>query len=193
MEASVFIEALVALVAVVTLIIGLLEYTKAQRWKRMEFLSNEIKEFNKNSDVKRALLMLDWNIYKIPLLENEIKGKTLFYFNDELLRSALEFHSKKPSDDGLGRFTEEEATIRLIFDTFFEQLCTFQNHINNKLINHNDIKPYILYYIDILANRSNSRKDPETKRKLIEYINNYGYSQVKVLCQGLGYNIDDNM
>lgn len=190
MSINIYIELFLAVIALITLIIGLLEYIKAQKWKRMEFLSNEIKEFNSNFNVKRAFLMLDWSLYKIPLAENEIANKSYFLFNDDILKSALEVNINKNSENGLIEFTEVEAIIRLIFDTLFEQLSTFQNHIDNGLIQHKDIKPYIIYYIEIIANRNNNRKDLTTKVKLRNFIENYGYDQVKRLCVGLGYNLD---
>ena len=69
-------------IKLMTLIIGglgflkaLVEYTKAQRWKKAEFLAREVKEFFADAYVQRALLMLDWNKVDIQLFENEIEGR----------------------------------------------------------------------------------------------------------------------
>ena len=41
---------------------GIFEYTRAQKWKRAELIAKEMKEFLQDATIKRALLLLDWNI-----------------------------------------------------------------------------------------------------------------------------------
>ena len=46
--------------AAVAFLIGLLQYRKAQRWKRSEWLATEMQAFFADPVVKAALYMIDW-------------------------------------------------------------------------------------------------------------------------------------
>jgi len=133
-----------------------------------------MKEFYADFNVKRAFLMLDWTEFKIPLLKGEISERSFFHFTDDLLISALEYHENKTN----GAFTEEEAQIRLIFDTLFEKLTTIQNYLDNNLFSFNDLKPHLSYYMKIIGDPDNKMKDTRTRRQIWKYIENYDYSQV---------------
>ena len=184
------LDLIIKLIASTVGILGLgkaiLEYTRAQKWKRVEFLAKEMKEFSNDIHVKRAFLMLDWQSYKIKVFNDEIADNEDFYFNDELLKSALVFHENKK--DGI--FTKEEALIRLIFDGFLEKLSTFQNYIDNRLFGYKDLKPYLIYYLRIIGDLSNNRKTEDVRKQIWEYIVKYDNFQVIKLLSGYGYKIN---
>lgn len=169
-------------ISMIVLIKGIFEYTKAQKWKKAEFVSKEVKEFFADFDVKRAMILLDWNANELPLKDGELDGKTKFFFTDNLILTALHTHKEMSS------FTNEEAIIKGIFDIFFDKLATFDNYIKTGLINSNDIKPYLNYWIEILADPKNSRKGKNVKDKIWTYIGEYGYSNVASLCEKFGFN-----
>src|ERR1041385_5454237 len=50
---------------------GLMQYRRAQRWKRAEFVANEMKDFKADSMVRNALLLLDWNERAVLLFPDE--------------------------------------------------------------------------------------------------------------------------
>jgi hypothetical protein len=50
--------------------VGLFQYRRAQRWKRAEFLANEMKEFFATPRVQKALLLIDWGRRRVQLLED---------------------------------------------------------------------------------------------------------------------------
>lgn len=178
------LKVLALVISLSVLIKGLYEYTMAQKWKKAEFVSKEIKEFNADFDVKRAMMMLDWNANELPLKENEIENKTKFRFTDEMIYSALTTHKTTSG------FTFEEAVIKGVFDVFFDRLTMIDIFIETKLIEVKDIKPYLIYWIEIIANSSNARKEKKVRDQIWTYINEYGYTNVKSLCERFGYTVN---
>ena len=154
-------------------------YIKAQKWKKVEFLAKVMKEFYEDFNVKRALLMLDWSVFKIPLANGEIDKKEYFLFSDKLLLSALIHHEEKLN----GAFTQEEALIRLLFDTLFEKLTTIQNYLDNRLFSFKDLKPHLVYYMKIIGDPESKRKDDVVRKQIISYIQNYQESQTMRLIE----------
>ncbi len=176
------IKFLTLAVGVVGLFKVLLEYTKAQKWKKAEFLAKEVKEFFADANIQRALLMLDWNIIDIPLFENEIENKKSFLFKDEMLINSLKHHDET-------YFTDEESIIRQTFDDFLFKLGMFQNYIDSKLISKKDVEPYLSYWINLIGDLSRKRKDEQCFKQLWKFTNYYEYKPIIKLLKSFGYNI----
>jgi hypothetical protein len=175
------LDLVTVIISLSLLLKGIIEYTKAQKWKQAEFVSREVKEFHNDFDVKRALIMLDWNRRAIDLHPGEIEGKTKLIVDDELIKSALMTHWDRQVS------SVEQALIKKIFDTFFDRLTIFNNYITLKLISAEDIKPYLVYWITILAEDSSPRKTKEVRAQIWDYIRAYGYTDVEELCKMLGF------
>jgi hypothetical protein len=163
------------------LIKGIYEYTKAQKWKKAEFVSKEIKEFNNDFDIKRAMILLDWNSSELALKTNEIEGENKFYFNDDLIISALQTHKESHI------FSVKEVIIKGVFDSLFDRLTMFDNYIETGLIRTKDIKPYLIYWIRILADSKNDRKSKEVRNQIWHYIDEYGYDRIRSFCYKFGF------
>lgn len=168
-------------ISIILLIKGIYEYTKAQQWKKAEFVSKEIKEFYNDFDIKRAMILLDWNANKLELKTNEIEGKNKLTFNDNLIMSALQTHRESQS------FTIEEVIIKGIFDNLFDRLTMFDNYIETGLIATKDIKPYLIYWIRIIGDFQNDRKTKEVRTQIWEYIDEYGYDRIRPFCHKFGF------
>lgn len=169
------------LISLLVFIKGIHEYTKAQRWKKGEFVAKEIKEFQNDFDIKRAMILLDWNCKELDLRPNEIEGKTKFIFTDDLLKSALQTHRN------ITTFSLEEVVIKGILDSFFDRLTLFNNYIETELISVNDIKPYLIYWIKILADPENGRKPKEIRILIWKYLKEYEYNGVIEFYHKLGF------
>lgn len=65
-----YLKILALLGASIAFCVGLFQYRKAQRWKRAEFLANEMKDFLANPRVEKALLLIDWTWRTIHLRED---------------------------------------------------------------------------------------------------------------------------
>jgi len=169
-------------ISILLLIKGIYEYTKSQKWKKAEFVSKEVKEFYNDFDIKRALILLDWNSNELDLKPNEIEGSVKFYFTDKLILSSLQTHRESSG------FSNEEVVIKNVFDSLFDKLTMFNNYIETGLIKIKDIKPYLIYYIQILADTKNDRKSEKVRIQIWKYINEYGYDKVKAFCNKFGFN-----
>lgn len=182
MDIEVLLQLLAVIISAFVVLKGIDEYKKAQKWKKLEFVSAEIKEFYNDPDVKRALLMLDWNANKIQLYPGEIEDRKDFIFNDKMLMGAFTTHLEKSI------FTSEEVVIKNIFDGFFSKLTMFENYIQTGLILAKDIQPYIKYWINLLANAKSGRKEETLILKMWVYIDFYGYDKVRSLCYRKEFN-----
>jgi hypothetical protein len=53
--------------AIMAFSLAIMQYKKGERWKRMEFIAREIKEFESDPMVQNALLMIDWGRRRVNL------------------------------------------------------------------------------------------------------------------------------
>lgn len=181
------IQIALLLVSIIAFFKGLFEYTKAQKWKKAEFVSKEMKEFLNDFDVKRAFILLDWSYSEIPLKENEIDSTTKkLWFDQTLIMKSLKTHYEVHN----GEFTLEESTIKMIFDSLFEKLLIFEHYIKSGLITKADIQPYLIYWIEIIADIENSMKPIEVKKQMFVYIDQYGYSELRCFFKRFGFDTE---
>lgn len=170
----------------IALIINANEYAKAQTWKKLEFLAKEVKSFFDDKYVRRALLLLDWNGIDLQLEPGEMyDGQNNVLINDTILQTALRHHSKVPG----GKFLPKEVLVRKIFDEFLFQLGIFNQYLESGLMDINELRPYLEYYIHAMGQLENGRKDIETISQIWIYIDTYGYTEVQLLCEKFGYPI----
>lgn len=164
---------------------ALYEYNKTQKWKKNEFLAKEIKEFFLDRDVKKALLIIDWNRIDIPLYDNEIPSNTersIFFIDEVHLSNSL-------SIDPNSEFSDEETIIRKSIDEFLVKLSMLQNYVDNNLFTTDDLKPYLSYWLNMIGDKHKARKNPIYIEKLWEFIKRYEYNQVVKLLKNFGYQI----
>lgn len=188
------IKGFLAVIAAVGGLVGFKQYVKTYKWKKQEFLSNQIKEFFNDPFVDRALLMLDWNYYTLKD-ENNIP----FKYTKELLITAMEYHIEreirilKNGMDPCLLFSKEERFIRLVFDNFFQKLGVFQNNIDNNLYTIEDIKPYLHYYLDIIGDNNNISKKDIERHAIWNYLIKYNFNSVIKLLKSFGYDIKSDI
>lgn len=166
---------------------GIIEYQKAQKWKKQEFLAKEVKEFFDDWNVKRMLRLLDWNKIDISLAEGELlsnpEQKSVILIDADL------FQAWKHHSEVLQGYEEKEALIRHIFDDGLPKLALFYQYTQSGLISTEDLKPYLTYWIQLIGDKNNGRKSPELWTQLWQYIEQYGYPDIQKLCQAFGYDI----
>jgi hypothetical protein len=164
---------------VTAFIIGIQQYRNTQRWKVLEFVANEVKEFESNKSVQNAMLMLDWNARNIDFtsksITRESESKPLVV-TDEDLAGALVPHSEKSSG-----FSDKEVLIRETFDDFFNYLSRFEHYIESRLVSYDDFHPYLRYWLEILSNNESRRKSSRLVTQIEEYIHVYDYRSVEQL------------
>ena len=162
---------------------GLVQYRHAQRWKRAEFVANEMKEFKADSLVRNALLLLDWNERAIELFPHEANpDKRSVRIEDRVIARALVPHLARCD------FAPVEIALRDIFDRFFDRLERFEYFLEAGLVSSRQFAPYLRYWLDILGNENSGRKSPEVVRAIWGYIDFY-YAGVTSLLRRFGYHI----
>ncbi|MES2772814.1 MAG: hypothetical protein V4722_01430 [Bacteroidota bacterium] len=173
-----------AIVGLATLIKGIFEYSRAQRWKKAEFISKEVKEFYASAVVVRALKILDWDSNWIQLNKGEIGNAVTLDFDSDMILKSLRHHDEVP--DG---FSPEEEKIREIIDGLLDKLSLFQHYIEGGLFSANELKGYLKYWTDIMFDENNERKNKGDFRKVLKkYIHTYKFYDLIKLAKGLGYN-----
>lgn len=175
-DPEITVEITALLLSFFVFIKGIKEYRKAQKWKKLEFVSKEIKEFFNEPEIKRAMLLLDWNSNSFDVYIAKEKQEMALNFTDKDILGALMTHEERFA------FTEKEVILKRIFDAFFEHLTMFENYIETGLIETKDLAPYLSYWIKILADSNNNRKSVEIKTQLWKYVDYYGYEKVRKLC-----------
>ena len=169
-------------VATFTLWSGLLQYRQAQKWKRWEFVANEFKELLSKPVNKNAILMLDYNVRKVELFPDlDDEEQKFVTVTDKMLCEALQVHTTKSV------FSKTEVAIRDTFDQFLDDLDRFDPLIESGLVRARDFKPYLIYMIDIMANKRSGRKPEMFVEIMRNYLEAYHYSGVLSLFERYGY------
>lgn len=193
---------------IVALSIAFRQYRRSEQWKVSEFVAKEIKEFESDPSVRNALLMIDWGSRRINLyLEPNPKKDGFIEITRETQWKALLPHSVKSDYTGdqtviasdsetegskknIGLFTPDEAKIRDTYDIFLDRLERFANFISSNLVEANEFKPYLIYWINSITANNSDKLDTAWQYALLTYINYYDYSGVKILFNRFGYDID---
>lgn len=171
----------VALVgASLAFIIGLIQYRRAQTWKRTEWVAQEMDSFFNDWRVAAALRMIDYGERRIELYPSRKNESARFVMvRDDDLAKALEHHSiRHKGDQG---FTDDEATIRDFFDHLLARLERIQSFIQTGLLSYRHVRPYLNYWaVHILGAAPG---DPKVDRivALRYFVEAYGYSGVQTL------------
>ena len=163
--------------AVLAFVVSLLQYRKAQRWKRAEWVAQEMQAFFNDPAVNSALKMLDWGSRPIELYPQRKREADRFVVvRDDDLAKALAWHEDR--EEG---FTEVEIAIRDAFDHFLERVERINSFVDTRLVALRDIRPYLAYWAeDVVLARAG---DPKVDRlvQLRRYIRHYRYSGVEKL------------
>lgn len=173
--------------AAAAFLISLAQYSKAQRWKRAEFVANEVKEFGALPEVRNAKLMLDYTDRYVDLYpEKEAPEERRVRVTDSVLVAALEPHLQRKAPT---RFTQDEARMRDTIDEFFGRLERFENFIAAGLISKDECAPYLSYWLEIIGRRDRDARRRKLARALQTYIKTYDYDGVENLLIRFGYEV----
>ena len=186
----------------ITLMFALRQYRRAEQWKRAEFLAREAKEFFGDPKVRMALMLSDWGQRRVKLGKiADATDETLTYVTRELQVRALLPHtivgSMSESDlegessdqEVTGAFTREHAIVRDCYDAYLDGLERFGSYLSTRLVNAQDLRPYLGYWIDDLAAPTSDPKDAAWAACVITYVHFYGYTGVEHLFREFGHDI----
>jgi hypothetical protein len=191
--------------AIAAFIFALMQYRRAEQWKRVEFIANEIKDFESDPVVQNALLMIDWgkrriNLFLVPNptsdnlvnITREVQWKALLPHTIKREETSYDTSGGDEIKGGGGKttFTFVEARIRDTYDALLTRLDRFANFIKAGVISAEEVEPYIRYWTDAIAGNENAGEDATWRCTLLTYINFYDYSGVKYLLRCYGKNVE---
>jgi hypothetical protein len=189
----------------VLLLIGVLTYLRTEKWKRAEFLANEMKEFFSNSRVQKALLLIDWGCRNIQLLEDRPADQSRVVVTRQMQTMALRPHILMErasslieysgsdvetfvTDEAMSAvgFTQPQAAIRDCYDAFLDGLERFASYARTGLIDIGSLQPYIGYWIDNIYSRTDDPDDAAWCAALLTYMRFYQFDGVLWLFDAFG-------
>ena len=63
--------------AVAAFVVAIVQYKRAEKWRRAEFVVREIKDFESDPTIQNALLMIDWEVVISIFSSNLILNKVI--------------------------------------------------------------------------------------------------------------------
>ena len=151
--------------AVIVFAIGLCQYSRAERWKRTEFVAKLFKEFSDDPNCDVAMSLLAGDKRKIFY---EAGGKWESYDYDyDVLCVALADPAKEK------QLEPYQLHIRESLDQFFVYIEQFDRAIKNRLVSRTDVYPYFGYWIGLLKGDNTIKKKmrEDARQAVIDYMN----------------------
>ncbi|PSN18721.1 hypothetical protein C7271_11075 [filamentous cyanobacterium CCP5] len=197
-------------------LVWLMLYGQRQRWRQIDFARQEAKAFRERTAVKSILDILDYEEFRLFYVVHPATGETIrFEATDPRLQRALRSHDQMSKvRTGLNeiqrlahkdsirpetlaifeRYEQEEffieLTLRDWFDSFLGGLEYFDMLIESGLISARDIRPFIIYWIQLIGDRRFRRKGGSGfYDQLSHYIYWAGYSGVQRLFERYGFKV----
>jgi hypothetical protein len=138
------ISALGTIVGALVFGFGVLQYRRAQVWKRTEFVASLYKELIQDDKCIRAMEMIDYPERACKIQDvSQYDGGDLNFIVD-----SLNFYNDNPN--------ELHVKVRKDFDRFFALLEQFERAIRNRLVREKDVLPYLAYWMDALDDDNSS-------------------------------------
>jgi hypothetical protein len=156
-----------------------------QKWRRVQYAQQLIREFIAKENTKQAFGFLDsqWPVDVLP--EDYPGGGTKANADERMLIESL-----KASYEIKVQFKMHEYFIRSVFDEFFTDLSSFQHHVEAGLIKVGDIKPYLEYWIKSI-NGYGKIHGAALAKQINKFLKDYDYLSVIKLSESMGYTPKD--
>jgi hypothetical protein len=174
------LKAATLLGAAVAFVIGLIQYRRAQQWKRAEWVAQEMKGVFSDPLVQAALTMIDWGATNVVLYpERSEENARSVWLTDGMIGAALRPHEER--SDG---FNRDEARIRASFDHFLDGVERFNSYMATGLVTANDLRPYLGYWAGHICRRH----DAAGEQRLVQlrrYMDRYGFTGALTLFEAI--------
>ncbi len=165
------VKAIAFIGAGLAFIVGLVQYRRAQQWKRAEWVAQEMKALFGDPVVQAALQMLEWGSRRIPLYpDRQDENDRHVSLTNEAVANALMIHEDRP--DG---FSQLEADIRAAFDRALDGFERFHSYVDTGLVELSDLRPYLKYWAVLLCRPRSPRPKEHRLARLMAYMDRYGY------------------
>ena len=154
--------------AAVAFFIGLIQYRVNQRWKRAEWVAQEMKTLFADQLLQAALFMIDWDNGELTKL---FPGRGYEKCGKEILENHEINHALRYGSRAAG-FSPLEAEIRSAFDHLFDGIDRFHSYFATGLVTASDLRPYLAYWARGICNP----RTPENRGYHLQtYMNAYGF------------------
>ncbi|NTS76119.1 hypothetical protein HR060_04485 [Catenovulum sp. SM1970] len=165
------------IISIVSLLVALSSFVINQKWKKLEFVGQEMRHFKSDIRNQAAMKMLDWNSAKYlhPELFEEGQPKVISINDDDILKGLGPIKGQQS-------YTIEQKFVRDCFDHFFDSLEVLETHIEQGLIPFNRYQPYLTYYVDIMQNPNSKRKSPQIQAALKAHMQSFGFDKALRFC-----------
>ena len=172
--------------AIVLFIVGYRRYKKGQDWTRMEFLVEKVRHFLADKNVQNAMAILDWDSRPVELFPGKENYDDRFCKVDrKQLCRALIYHREVAELPENFVHTDIDIAVADTFDSFFLYLVGFHQYVESGLITHEELRPYIEYWIEEIVPQKDEPTEAHnlTKQAIYIYLNQFGYERVLNLCE----------
>jgi hypothetical protein len=212
-----WLAAFALLMGSIAAVAGIDRYLKQKQWERRELARSVVEEFGRKRAIKNVADILDFEEYRLFTVRLPDERLVRFEATDERLKRALRSHDQmEKTRQGLNlltymsqhsgnnvdenwlraiqKYRDEEFEIELIlrswFDDFLGALEACENAIEAGIVAAEDLKPFILYWVQVIGDRRKRRKGGSAfYDQLFHYIHWSGYAGVKSLFERYGYKL----
>ena len=157
--------------------IGLYQYWIAQKWKKTEFVAQQMKDFDSAPYTSVAFRLIDWEDWVVQVPGEKAK----LTVTDEFLCKAL-----RQEDDG--EFDDDEAYVRECFDAFWGGIDRFASFVDYGLLTREDLVPYLEYWVRIILGLKEHRT-AKVRRAISNHAEHRGFYRAIKLVSELGRDI----
>ena len=178
---DVLLKAVALVCALLTFIVGLLQYRRSQQWKRAEWVAQEMKAYFGDPIVQATFLMMDWGSRRIPLYPDQVNEVDRYVrLTNESVAAALELHDGRSEG-----FSDLEADIRNAFDRTLDGMERFFYYVETGLVELSDLAPYLRYWAVQLCRSEPPRAEAHRLTRLTAYMRRYGYDGALTLLKNI--------
>jgi hypothetical protein len=172
---------------VILFLLGRAEYRTSQQWKRSEFLAAEVDRFFAQPRVATALLLVDYSAIRLDPEGRRARQPTAdtLVLTDSVITSALRIHTDFKNDTE--EFGPEEMMAREAFDELLTGFERFAHHIQIGLIEIDDAKVYLGYWVEKLVDPRSEWKPPDFYAALARFARAYQYAGAARLFAAFGH------
>lgn len=149
-EKSDLIAAASAACAIAVLAFGIWQYRSSENWKRSEFVTAQIKEFNSDKINRAVLLMMDYDPARVELFPEKEK------VNDRYVDVSFNMLVKAIGQEH--DFSDEEFKIRIYFEQFLTALSRFNYFLDSGAIEPQELCADFAYPIELMTGTARDMK-----------------------------------